>query len=228
MPRTHPVYLEIGSKRVFAGAVDWPGWCRSGRDESAALGGLVEYGARYRAAIGRAGSFTPPKGEAALRVVERMRGNATTDFGAPAVAPASDEGPIAPAEAKRLAMLLNACWVAFDRAAEAAAGRILRKGPRGGGRDLGAMVWHVLEADLAYLGKLGGRRPSSDGAGVPAQTAAVRSELLDVFATRARGEPPPRTPRSGSLWLPRYAVRRSAWHALDHAWEIEDRVEPAR
>ena len=25
-------------------------------------------------------------------------------------------------------------------------------------------------------------------------------------------------------WPPRYAARRIAWHALDHAWEIEDRV----
>jgi hypothetical protein len=24
-------------------------------------------------------------------------------------------------------------------------------------------------------------------------------------------------------WSPRFFVRRSAWHALDHAWEIEDR-----
>ena len=31
------VYLEIGKKRTFAGAIDWPGWCRSGRDEGAAL-----------------------------------------------------------------------------------------------------------------------------------------------------------------------------------------------
>jgi hypothetical protein len=32
------------------------------------------------------------------------------------------------------------------------------------------------------------------------------------------------TARAGSLHLtPRFAVRRVAWHALDHAWEIEDR-----
>jgi hypothetical protein len=27
-------------------------------------------------------------------------------------------------------------------------------------------------------------------------------------------------------WTPRYFLRRSAWHALDHAWEIEDRLNP--
>jgi hypothetical protein len=33
-----------------------------------------------------------------------------------------------------------------------------------------------------------------------------------------------RGPRGGKRWLPRYFVRRVAWHALDHAWEIEDRA----
>ena len=32
------------------------------------------------------------------------------------------------------------------------------------------------------------------------------------------------TPPDGGKWPPRYAARRIAWHALDHAWEIEDRV----
>jgi hypothetical protein len=26
---------------------------------------------------------------------------------------------------------------------------------------------------------------------------------------------------------PRYAIRRIAWHVLDHAWEIEDKSDPA-
>ncbi|HKA98202.1 MAG TPA: hypothetical protein VKD66_18215 [Streptosporangiaceae bacterium] len=29
-------------------------------------------------------------------------------------------------------------------------------------------------------------------------------------------------------WPARYAARRIAWHALDHAWEMEDRSEPDR
>ncbi len=83
---------------------------------------------------------------------------------------------------------------------------------------------HVLEADKAYLGRLGGLNRKADGADVAAETTLVRKDIMDVMSTRARGEPPPRTPRSGKLWAPRYAVRRSAWHALDHAWEIEDRA----
>jgi hypothetical protein len=39
-----------------------------------------------------------------------------------------------------------------------------------------------------------------------------------------------RTPSDGSplarrRWTTRYAAHRIAWHALDHAWEIEDRTD---
>ena len=211
------VYLEIGSKRVFAGSIDWPGWCRSGRDEESALEALLENAPRYKKAIGAAArGFSPPsRATAALRVVERLKGNATTDFGAPAVAPSSDDRPIGSKEAERLTKLLQACWKRFDATAKKAAGVELRKGPRGGGRDVDAIVRHVDEADRAYLSKLGGTVPKGT------DTAELRRAFLDAFRARIRGEPI--TSRVKTPWLPRYAIRRSAWHALDHAWEIEDR-----
>jgi hypothetical protein len=226
MPRKagHAVYLEIGSKRVFAGAVDWPGWCRSGRDEAAALESLAAYGPRYRTALGGTGrgfdSGLP------LQVKERLKGDATTDFGAPSASPRADHRRLDPAAAKRHTGLLRASWRAFDRIAGAAArsGVKLRLGPRGGGRSLVAIVSHVLEADRAYLSKLGGRPRPDPGADLEEEMAEVRRSITGLVASRARGEPPPRTPRSGSLWTPGYTVRRSAWHSLDHAWEIEDRV----
>jgi len=44
----HPVdvYLEAGSKRVFACSVAWPGWSRSGRDENGAITALLQYAGR--------------------------------------------------------------------------------------------------------------------------------------------------------------------------------------
>src|SRR2546425_1304733 len=139
------VYLEVGSKRVFAGALEWPGWCRSGRDDESALQALVLYGPRYAAAIGRAaGGFTPPSDASGLRVVERLKGNATTDFGAPSMAPSSDGRPVDATEANRIEAILKACWAKLDRAARAASGHTLRKGPRGGGRELDAIMRHVL------------------------------------------------------------------------------------
>ncbi len=216
-----PVYVEKGKRRAFAGALDWPGWCRSGRDEDSALEALAAYGRRYERALGRVASGLKPPGDAsAFEVADRLRGDATTDFGAPSRPPKVDRLPLDDAEAKRQGAILKAAWRAFDAAAERAEGMELRRGPRGGGRDLEAIVRHVMEADRAYLGKLGGshRTPGPDG------DAGLRVAILDLLAARARGEPPPRTPRSGSLWSPRYFVRRSAWHALDHAWEIEDRA----
>ena len=221
------VYLEAGTKRVFAGALDWPGWCRSGRDSEAALDSLATYARRYAKAIGRAGgAFTPPKDASGLRIVERVAGTSTTDFGAPGVSPSSDDRPLGQRDTERLITLLRATWTAFDRTARAADGVSLARGPRGGGRELGAILRHVLEAEAAYLAKLGAPyRKLDPGTDVANETGDARTSMVDLVASRAAGEPPPRTPRRGSLWSPRYAVRRSAWHALDHAWEIEDRME---
>lgn len=225
MPPTQDIYLEVGRRRVFAGALDWPGWCRSGRDESSALEALAAYGPRYAAALGgAAGGFSAPAGASALEVVERLEGNSTTDFGAPAVAPAADQRPLDNEEVERLMAILQACWASLDRAAESASGAVLRKGPRGGGRELDGIVRHVLEADRAYLSKLGSDYRKPPEAEVTVQMMGVREAFLHTVSSRARGEPPPRT--RSALWSPRYSVRRSAWHALDHAWEIEDRSRP--
>jgi len=219
-------YLEVGSRRVFAGALDWPGWCRSGRDEDTALRALVAYGPRYAAAIGPlAHGFTDPTDTSALDVVERVDGNATTDFGAPAMAPAGDGRPLDNGELERLQGLLQACWAAFDASVEAASFAVLRKGPRGGGREVGAIVSHVLEADRAYLALLWSAYRKAGDADLAVEMARLREAILGALQARARGEGLPQGRRSASVWTPRYFVRRSAWHALDHAWEIEDRAK---
>lgn len=224
MPSSIAVCLEVGNRRVFADAIDWPGWCRSGRDEEGALDALVAYGPRYKAALRRtAAGFTAPTGPSSLNVVERMKGDATTDFGAPGAMPTSDQGPLDEAEGTRLAAILRASWTAFDRAAQAAVGAVLTKGPRGGGRELDAIIDHVREAEGNYLSRLGGEYRKPRGAGAT-EMAGLRTAFIEAFRSRAAGEPPLRMRRSGSLWTPRYSVRRSAWHALDHAWEIEDRA----
>jgi hypothetical protein len=86
---------------------------------------------------------------------KRLPGNATTEFGAPDAAPSVDAQPAGEADLQRFGVLLDACWQAFDDALQAAAGKALRKGPRGGGRELVEIVQHVLEGDAAYLARLG-------------------------------------------------------------------------
>jgi hypothetical protein len=221
------VYIEAGSKRVFAGAIEWPGWCRSGRDEAAALDALAAFGKRYKRAMGRAaGGFAPPADATSLRVVERLAGDATTDFGAPGAAPAADGRRLGDDELARQTKLLRAGWAAFDRVARAHAGDELRTGPRGGGRQIDAMVAHVLDADRAYLSSIGGTFAPPKDADPAAVTDGVREAMIDALGARTRNEPPPPSRRRKPLWTPRYCVRRSAWHALDHAWEIEDRASP--
>ena len=222
--RSVPVYLELGSRRVFAGALEWPGWERSGRDADAALQTLVDYLPRYRKAMGRAAhELQTPGSVRDLEVTERVTGNATTDFGAPGVPPKADERPLDDDELARLLRLEHASWRALDRAANRAAGKRLAKGPRGGGRELDAIVRHVLDADAGYLHALGISYPG-EGRLRRTDAGALRKAINAALRDTPRDGPPSRGPRGGKRWTVRYFVRRSAWHALDHAWEIEDRA----
>lgn len=217
------VYLEVGSRRTFAAALDWPGWCRAGRDEAAALQALFEYGPRYARVLRPARlGFQAPTEAAALVVAESLPGNATTDFGAPDRAPAGDADPLGDAELRRLQVLLQACWTALDIAMESAHGRPLRAGPRGGGRALDALGEHVLRAEQSYLSALGGKVPGPKEAALSAEP--LRRATRETLVAAAHGEIAARGPRGGKRWPPRYFVRRAAWHILDHVWEIEDRL----
>jgi hypothetical protein len=214
-----PVYLEVGGKRAFASAVHWPGWSRSGRSADEALQTLAGYGPRYARVVKRAvPAFVAPADTAGFDIVARLTGNATTDFGVPGLGLPSDKRPLKDDELERLISVQEACWSAFDRASRQAAGVELRKGPRGGGRDLDKMAAHVIDAEAAYAVKLGVRPAKS------ARPAALREAILAALRARARGLPVANPSGAKTLWAPRYFVRRAAWHVLDHAWEIEDRA----
>jgi hypothetical protein len=219
------VYLEVGQKKIFAGALDWPGWCRSARDEGAALATLAEYAPRYARIFARTTiEFVPPDDPAAFAVVERLAGNSTTDYGAPDVAPARDGEPFDGAARERSEAILAAIWRAFDRAVRAAEGKDLRKGPRGGGRERDGIVRHVLGADAAYLRRVGQKFSQDEAAPLDDDVQRAREAIRAALGAGARGEIPHQGPRGGALWTPRYFVRRVAWHTVDHLWEIEDRT----
>ncbi len=138
-------------------------------------------------------------GSPQLHVVERVPGNRTTEFGAPNVCAAAEQGPVP----ERELALLEASWRLLDRVAVEAPEQ-LRKGPRGGGRDRDAVVAHVTEAQHAYARKVGVRLTPAERA----DAGRARRELLAAL----------RGPDGDRCWL-----RRSAWHVLDHVWEIEDK-----
>lgn len=208
---TADVCVERGTKRVFVSALDWPGWSRSGRTVDEALEALRYAWPRYLSVIRGAGgraSVSPP----GLVVVEELTGTSSTDFGVPAAIATADARPATAQEAKRLAAFVSSAWSTFDRAVASATPE-LRKGPRGGGRDRDAMARHVDQADIEYAKKIGVRLPS-------ASVADRRLAMLQALARPSDG-----SPLADRGWPSRYAARRIAWHALDHAWEIQERTE---
>ena len=154
-------------------------------------------------------------------MVEHVEGSTATDFGVPSAVAVADAEPLTKAGATRLASLVAASWQILDDVV-AGAPSTLRKGPRGGGRDRDAIATHVLEAEAAYARKLGLRWKAAT-LGDAATVAEHREAILDVLRRPSGGSP---VDEKG--WPPRYAARRIAWHALDHAWEIEDKSEPRR
>ena len=217
-------YLELGTKRVFACSVDWPGWCRSGPDEAAALQALLEYGPRYARIVRSARlGFTAPTGLEELRIIERLKGNASTDFGIIGVIPPFDKAPATRSDLARFEKVLRAGWRALDAAEQRAKGKPLTKGPRGGGRELNAIVRHTVEAEVGYLGAFGWKvRLSAKG-----DREETRTAIIEALGASARGEIEAIGPRGGKRWPVRYFVRRVVWHTIAHAWEIERRAKPA-
>jgi len=199
---TTRISLESGKTWVFATALDFPGWCRRGKGEEPAIDVLLDYAGRYARVAGP--DFAP--GE--VRVIGRVASDMSADFGAPGVPGPWDDEPLPPDEAERLTGLLESAWRYFDGVAATAPAQ-LRKGPRGGGRDRDAIIDHVREAERSYGRKVGAR--------VPPRTAWEQQRA--AIATALRTEDP------DGAWPLRYAIRRLAWHVLDHAWEIEDKSD---
>lgn len=218
------VYLEIGNKRAIASAIDWPGWSRSGRDEESALQALIDYAPRYAQVLRNTDIAFKTSDVSRFVVTERLAGNATTDFGVTAIIRDADRAPIGPKELIRSQTILLACWRTFDRAAQKAKGKELRKGPRGGGRDLEKILQHVPDADQEYLKRLGWKQKYVGEKNLASEIAQTREAILDALELAVEGELPKQGPRGGVIWPPRYFVRRVAWHVLDHAWEIQDRM----
>jgi hypothetical protein len=209
-----PVTIEGTDKKSFATAVDWPGWSRSGRDEEAALEALVTYAPRYAEVAKLAQRRFPARPEPS--VVQRLTGDGATSFGVPGKVTDPDRAPLTAAELRSRLALLRASWEYFQQVATTAP-PTLRKGPRGGGRDTAAIIEHVLGAEAGYARQIGLKLPAP---GSFADAAALHEAILEVLSDAADGEP-----IAGRKWTARYASHRIAWHALDHAWEIQDKSE---
>jgi hypothetical protein len=210
------VALETSPKKAFAAALEWPGWARSGKTDELAIEALLTYASRYEPIV-RAANLRLPR-SFDVEVVERLDGSAGTEFGIPSQPTRADARPVDAAGAKRLASIVEASWTTFDGVVAGAPAE-LRKGPRGGGRDRDKMADHVIGADWYYAREIGIKVKEPGWTDRPA-IEALRAAVLAVLRQPSDG-----SPLAGRKWPARYAARRIAWHALDHAWEIEDRSE---
>ncbi len=108
---------EVGAKRAFVWAIDWPGWCRSGKTVEEARDALIAYAPRYAPVAKIAGLTLPAANGIALHVVDTVEGGGGTDFGVPSSITKADRRRVTRAEADRLANLVEAAWTTFDRVA---------------------------------------------------------------------------------------------------------------
>ena len=212
--------LERGpkGKKAVAFAVDWPGWSRGAKTTESALDTLESYRQRYRpiaVAAGMAGEFD---GAGPLDVVEDRVGPGSTDFWGISFAPSSlEQEPMDEAEMERKIALLRACWVYFD----AVAARVspeMRKGPRGGGRDRDQIIRHTIRNESEEFAKRVGLRVAEGAALTPDGLRAHRAAYVDAMRAYNAGEG-----RRMRSWNLPFLIRHTAFHVMDHAWEMEDK-----
>ena len=209
--------VEQGKKKAVAAAFDWPGWDRGGKTEAEALEVLATYRPRYAKVAQLAGLGEEFAATGAMKVVERVKGTGMTDFYTLSFKSAGPEQkPMSQAECERKIALLQACWAYFDSVASRVSAE-LRKGPRGGGRDRDRIVEHVNNAEIGDFARKVGVNSDPDVWRKPAALRAHRrafSAAIRDYNARAA---------SARTWTVQFVVRHSAYHLLDHAWEMEDR-----
>ncbi len=218
MADTLRVMLEIGprDKRVVAVAPDWPGLERGAKTDEAAIARLQAYLPRYAPVANLAGMAAQFAASATVDVVERFPGTGSTDFWGVSFAFSDiDRQAMSSAELERELALMQACWAFFD-AVRSRVSAEMQKGPRGGGRDRDRIVRHTLGAEQDWAPKLGLRPPFDTlltDEGLRAYRDAYRAAIR---AFHAQG-------KLARSWPLRYLIRHTAYHTLDHAWEMEDK-----
>ena len=213
------VTLEIGlkGKQMVAVAPDWPGLERGAKTEEAALERLQSYLPRYAPVAKLAGMEAAFAASTTVNVVERYPGTGSTDFwGISFAFSGIDKQDLSSAALDRDLILMQACWAFFD----AVRGRVspeMQKGPRGGGRDRDRIVRHTLGTEHGLFAVKVGVRPPSEVLLTDEGLQAYRDAYhTAIRAFHAEG-------KLARTWPLRYLIRHTAFHTLDHAWEMEDK-----
>jgi hypothetical protein len=213
--------IEHGTKdkRSVAFSLDWSGWNRGAKSAELALETLESYRGRYRPIAVLAGLGHEFDAAGPLEIVEDRVGTGGTDFWGISFSPSSTEhGPMADAELERKLTLLQACWAFFDDIA-ARVSPEMRRGPRGGGRDRNRIIRHTIRTESEDFAKQVGLRIPEEAALTPDGLQQHRETYLEAMRAYNAGEIEKRM-RS---WTLPFLIRHSAFHMLDHAWEMQDK-----
>ena len=206
-------------KKSAAFSLDWAGWERGAKSPELALEALESYRERYRSVANLAGMARDFDAAGPLEIVEDRIGPGSTDFWGISFAPSSTEqGPMTDAELDRAITLLRACWTFFDGVA-ARVSPEMRKGPRGGGRDRDRIIRHVIRNESEDFARRVGLRIPEEGALTPDALRQFREDYVAAMRAYNAGQ----VERPMRSWTLPYLIRHSAYHNLDHAWEMEDK-----
>ena len=206
-------------KRVVAIALDWPGWSRGAKTSEVALETLESYRERYRPVAGLAGMASEFDAAGPLEIVEEKVGTGSTDFWGISFSPASTEqDPMDEAELERGITILRACWAYFDAVAARVSAE-MAKGPRGGGRERDEIMRHVFRVEsLDFAKQVGLQMP--DG---PVLSGNDLRQYREDYIAGMRAYNAGEVKRRMRSWTLPFLIRHSAFHTLDHAWEMEDK-----
>ena len=218
MTKQLQVALEIGpkGKKVVAVAPDWPGLERGAKTEDAAIAKLMSYRPRYAPIAKLAGFDEDFAAITTFDVVERYPGSGSTDFWGISFAFSSiDHQLMSREELERELTLMQACWTFFDNVRERVSPE-MQKGPRGGGRDRDHIVRHTLATEMDWAKRFD--LPNLYSENVTDEVIRMhRAAYCDAIrAFHAEG-------KMARKWPLRYLIRHTAYHTMDHAWEMEDK-----
>lgn len=220
MSDTMPVLIEAGTKgkKVVAYAQHWPGLERNGSRDEVALTKLATYFPRYARISERAGLAKEfaAESDGDLEVVERYVGSGSTEFwGISFVHSSIDHLPITADELERQLSLLQACWAEFDHFGSTVSAE-LKRGPRGGGRMRDEIVRHLLANEADWMKGIGVKYDYHDL--IPLEgRVRYRQDVVNAIRQHHADEQPAKT------WTIPFLIRHSAYHVMDHAWEMEDK-----
>ena len=206
-------------KRSVAFARDWPGWSRGAKTADVAVETLESYRERYRPIADLAGMAGEFDTAGPLEIVEDMVGAPSTDFWGISFLPSSTEhAQLERDEFDRGITVLRACWAFFDDVA-ATVSPEMRRGPRGGGRDRDRIIRHTIRTESEDFAKQVGLRIPEEAALTPDGLRQHRESYVAALWAYNVGE----VSRRMRSWTLPFLIRHTAFHTLDHAWEMQDK-----